>query len=35
VVTLDNVKNLLDMVLAESDRIKDDIAFGRYTPAID
>ena len=35
VATLDNVKNLLDMVLAESDRIKDDIAFGRYTPAID
>lgn len=35
VATLDNVKNLLALVLAEADRIKDAIADGTYTPAID
>ncbi len=35
VATLDNVKSLLALVLAESDRIKDDIVVGTYTPAID
>lgn len=35
VATLDNVKSLLALVLAESDRIKDDIVAGTYTPAID
>ena len=35
VATLDNVKNLLSMVLSEAHRIKDAIAEGRYTPAID
>ncbi|QCO21685.1 aminotransferase class V-fold PLP-dependent enzyme [Acinetobacter cumulans] len=35
VATLDNVKNLLALVLAEADRIKGPIADGTYTPAID
>ena len=35
VATLDNVKALLDLVLAESDRIKDAIQQGTYVPAID
>ncbi len=35
VATLDNVKNLLALVLNEADRIKDAIADGTYTPAID
>ncbi|WP_288689206.1 aspartate aminotransferase family protein, partial [uncultured Acinetobacter sp.] len=34
VATLDNVKNLLALVLAEADRIKGPIADGTYTPAI-
>ncbi|KAK0344663.1 hypothetical protein LTR94_013668 [Friedmanniomyces endolithicus] len=34
VATLDNVKNLLGLVLAEADRIKGSIADGTYTPAI-
>jgi len=34
VATLDNVKNLLALVLAESDRIKASIADGTYTPPI-
>mgnify|MGYP006198238673 FL=1 len=34
VATLDNVKNLLSLVLAEADRIKGPIADGTYTPAI-
>ncbi len=34
VATLDNVKNLLGLVLAEADRIKGPIADGTYTPAI-
>ena len=35
VATLDNVKNLLGLVLAEADRIKDAIVAGTYTPPID
>ena len=35
VATLDNVKNLLTLVLSEANRIKDAIAQGTYTPAID
>lgn len=35
VATLDNVKNLLALVLSEANRIKDAIADGAYTPAID
>ncbi len=35
VATLDNVKNLLTLVLSEANRIKDAIANGTYTPAID
>ncbi|WLF84864.1 aspartate aminotransferase family protein [Moraxella sp. ZY210820] len=35
VATLDNVKALLAQVLAEADRIKDDIKNGTYTPPID
>ncbi|OOH90802.1 aspartate aminotransferase family protein [Pasteurellaceae bacterium 15-036681] len=35
IATLENVKALLAQVLAESDRIKDAIAKGEYTPAID
>lgn len=35
VATLENVKNLLALVLAEADRIKGPIAEGTYTPAID
>ena len=35
VATLDNVKNLLALVLAEAERIKGPIADGTYTPAID
>ncbi|MEZ2902220.1 aspartate aminotransferase family protein [Acinetobacter terrestris] len=35
VATLDNVKNLLALVLAEADRIKGPIQAGTYTPAID
>lgn len=35
VATLDNVKNLLGLVLSVADRIKDAIAEGTYTPAID
>ena len=35
VATLDNVKNLLALVIAEADRIKGPIADGTYTPAID
>lgn len=34
VVTLENVKNLLDLVLSEADRIKDSIQQGTYTPPI-
>ena len=34
VATLDNVKALLNLVLAEANRIKDAIADGSYTPAI-
>jgi len=34
VATLDNVKNLLGLVLAEADRIKGPIADGTYIPAI-
>lgn len=35
VVTLENVQALLAQVLAEAERIKDDIASGNYTPPID
>ena len=35
VATLENVKNLLTLVLSEANRIKDAIAQGTYTPAID
>ncbi len=35
VATLENVKNLLGLVLAEADRIKDAIVAGTYTPPID
>ena len=35
VATLDNVKNLLALVLAEADRIKDAIADGSYVTALD
>ncbi len=35
VATLDNVKNLLALVLAEADRIKDPIADGTYVTALD
>ena len=35
VATLENVQNLLALVLAEADRIKDSIADGTYTPPID
>ncbi|WP_287917606.1 aspartate aminotransferase family protein [Comamonas sp.] len=35
VATLDNVKNLLTLVLSEANRIKEAIAQGTYTPAID
>jgi L-2,4-diaminobutyrate decarboxylase len=35
VASLDNVKHLLALVLAEAERIKDAIATGRYVPAID
>ena len=35
VATLDNVKNLLSLVLAEADRIKDAIVAGTYIPPID
>lgn len=35
VATLDNVQALLAQVLAEAERIKDDIASGNYTPPID
>ncbi len=35
VATLENVQNLLALVLAEADRIKDAIAAGTYVPAID
>ena len=35
VATLENVKNLLDLVVAEADRIKGPIQQGTYTPAID
>ena len=35
VATLDNVKNLLALVLAEADRIKDAIADGTYVTALD
>lgn len=35
VATLENVQSLLNLVLAEADRIKDAIADGTYTPAID
>ncbi|WP_089604828.1 pyridoxal phosphate-dependent decarboxylase family protein [Acinetobacter piscicola] len=35
VATLENVQNLLNLVLTEADRIKDAIADGTYTPAID
>ena len=35
IATLENVKNLLNQVLAEAERIKDAIAEGSYTPPID
>ncbi len=35
IATLQNVKALLDQVLSESERIKDDIKNGTYTPPID
>lgn len=35
VVTLENVKSLLDQIKSESDRIKDQIVAGTYTPPID
>lgn len=35
VATLENVQALLAQVLAEAERIKDDIVSGNYTPAID
>ncbi len=35
VATLENVKNLLDLVLAEADRIKGPIQKGTYTTALD
>ena len=35
VATLDNVKNLLNLVLAEADRIKGPIQAGTYVTAID
>ena len=35
VATLDNVKNLLDLVLAEADRIKGPIADGTYVTTLD
>ena len=35
VATLENVKNLLGLVVAEADRIKDAIVAGTYTPPID
>lgn len=35
VVTLDNVKSLLDQIKSESNRIKDQIVAGTYTPPID
>ncbi|MDO4895538.1 aspartate aminotransferase family protein [Moraxella sp.] len=35
IATLDNVKALLGQVLAEAERIKDDIKNGTYTPPID
>lgn len=35
VATLDNVQALLAQVLAEAERIKDDIVSGNYTPPID
>ena len=35
VATLDNVKNLLALVLAEADRIKGSIADGTYVTALD
>ena len=35
VATLENVQNLLNLVLTEAERIKDAIADGTYTPAID
>ena len=35
VATLENVQNLLSLVLSEAARIKDAIADGTYTPAID
>jgi L-2,4-diaminobutyrate decarboxylase len=35
VATLENVQNLLALVLAEADRIKDAIVAGTYVPAID
>ena len=34
VATLENVKNLLDLVLTEADRIKESIQQGSYTPPI-
>ncbi|ELA08142.1 glutamate decarboxylase [Moraxella macacae 0408225] len=35
IATLENVKTLLNQVLAEANRIKDDIKNGTYTPPID
>jgi L-2,4-diaminobutyrate decarboxylase len=35
VATLENVQNLLALVLAEADRIKDAIVAGTYVPPID
>lgn len=35
IATLDNVKALLNQVLSEAERIKDDIKNGTYTPPID
>lgn len=35
IATLENVQALLSQVLAEAERIKDDIKNGTYTPPID
>ena len=35
VATLENVQHLLDLVLAEADRIKDAIVAGTYVTALD
>ena len=35
VATFEDVQNLLSLVLAEAERIKDDIAAGVYVPPVD